>query len=307
MLMLQNSPFNKPPPSLCGVSLRMWNGITACIHFLNAVTILSLTLNTGQDLIYKITASYADWAPTQDNPNIERTVITGERFSISKKDIQAHELSLAYLIFFFFMLSFLFQAVAGFFPQLYPFDELLSKGQHPLRFIEYSISAPLMLIAISLLCGVFDLYALIGIGVLCSVCQMFGLLAEYLAAIPKVKEKAGDEETALLKRIETQQETINMYVWIAHIAGWICILGSWIPIFASFLVSNSQSETKAPEFVYAIVISMFIMFNLFGFNQLFELSGFYSHEQAEVTYIMLSLIAKTLLGWMIFANVLAPM
>ena len=286
---------------LCGLSVRTWNLVTSILHLANAVAILSLRYVNDRDSVYDIKQSYPDWSQESSS----EAIIEGERFSITKKEITAHSLSLTWLIAIFFFLSFAFQ-LAAYFPQLYAYEDLLRRGQHPLRFIEYSLSSPLMLVAIALLCGIFEQYALIGIFLAMFSCNILGLLAEHLASM-KPKEKT-DEEDRLLRNLDDRTKAEHRTVtWIAHVAGWICVIGAWLPILIAFSVSNSEGTESAPDFVYVIIATMFILFNTFGVNQLLELSGVYGHETAELVYIMLSLTSKSLLGWLIFANVLAPM
>ena len=53
-------------------------------------------------------------------------------------------------------------------------------GLNPLRFLEYSISASVMLVAIAVLNGVFDINLVASIAVLTCSCQLSGLVVEYL-------------------------------------------------------------------------------------------------------------------------------
>ena len=286
---------------LCGLSVRSWNLLTSLLHLGNAGAILALRYANDRDILYDIKQSFPDWSRNASS----EAIVEGERFSIAKKEITAHQLSLTWLIAVFFFLSFVFQMVA-YFPQLYAYEDLLRRGRHPLRFIEYSLSSPLMLVAIALLCGIFEQYALIGIFVAMFACNILGMLAEHLASM-KPKQKT-DEEDRLLKSLDTMAKTEHATItWIAHVAGWVCVIGAWLPIFIAFSLGNSEGTESAPDFVYVIVATMFILFNTFGINQLLEISGVYGHETAELVFIMLSLTSKSLLGWLIFANVLAPM
>ena len=163
-----------------------------------------------------------------------------------------------------------------------------------------------MVIAIALLSGIFEHYALLGMFFAMFSCNILGLLAEHLASM-KPKEKT-DEEDRLLRNVDAGMRSEHLTVtWIAHVAGWVCVIGAWLPVLSAFSLGNSKGTVAAPDFVYVIIATMFILFNSFGINQLLELSGVYGHETAELVYITLSLTSKSLLGWMIFANVLAPM
>lgn len=285
----------------CGLSVRSWNLITSLLHLGNGVAIVALRYVNDKDLFYGIQQSYPDWSRNASSEDI----IQGEEFFVRKRDIQTYELSLTWLIAVFFFLSFAFQ-LAAYFPNVYSYEALLKRGRHPLRFIEYSISSPLMVIAIALLSGIFEHYALLGVFFAMFSCNILGLLAEHLASM-KPKEKT-DEEDRLLRNVDAGMRSEHLTVtWIAHVAGWVCVIGAWLPVLSAFSLGNSEGTVAAPDFVYVIIATMFILFNSFGINQLLELSGVYGHETAELVYITLSLTSKSLLGWMIFANVLAPM
>lgn len=285
----------------CGLSVRSWNLITSLLHLGNGVAIVALRYANDKDLLYGIQQSYPDWSRNASSEDI----IQGEEFFVRKRDIQTYELSLTWLIAVFFFLSFAFQ-LAAYFPNVYSYEALLKRGRHPLRFIEYSISSPLMVIAIALLSGIFEHYALLGMFFAMFSCNILGLLAEHLASM-KPKEKT-DEEDRLLRNVDAGMRSEHLTVtWIAHVAGWVCVIGAWLPVLSAFSLGNSEGTVAAPDFVYVIIATMFVLFNSFGINQLLELSGVYGHETAELVYITLSLTSKSLLGWMIFANVLAPM
>jgi hypothetical protein len=285
----------------CGLSVRSWNLITSLLHLGNGVAIVALRYANDKDLLYGIQQSYPDWSRNASSEDI----IQGEEFFVRKRDIQTYELSLTWLIAVFFFLSFAFQ-LAAYFPNVYSYEALLKRGRHPLRFIEYSISSPLMVIAIALLSGIFEHYALLGMFFAMFSCNILGLLAEHLASM-KPKEKT-DEEDRLLRNVDAGMRSEHLTVtWIAHVAGWLCVIGAWLPVLSAFSLGNSEGTVAAPDFVYVIIATMFVLFNSFGINQLLELSGVYGHETAELVYITLSLTSKSLLGWMIFANVLAPM
>jgi hypothetical protein len=90
-----------------------------------------------------------------------------------------HGISLHYLIFFFHLLSFVFQ-IALEWPFGTAYENWVSKGRNPVRFVEYSISASLMVAAIALLSDVPSTSYLWNIVLLCAITQLFGAKAEAL-------------------------------------------------------------------------------------------------------------------------------
>jgi hypothetical protein len=64
---------------------------------------------------------------------------------------------------------------------------------------------------------------------------------------------------------------------------------------------------QVPGFVYAITATQFVLFFSFALNmalQYREVGRWRDYVVGEVSYITLSLVAKSLLAWLIFANVL---
>ena len=73
--------------------------------------------------------------------------------------------------------------------------------------------------------------------------------------------------------------------------------------------SGSSSGAEPPTFVYAIIASIFVFFNCFAINMVLQykkVGRWRDYLYGERVYIILSLVAKTLLAWQIFAGTLAP-
>jgi len=71
---------------------------------------------------------------------------------------------------------------------------------------------------------------------------------------------------------------------------------------------GSTGSASTPGFVYWIVISLFLFFNVFAINQWLQykrVGRWADYLVGERTYITLSLVAKSLLAWQIFAGTLA--
>ena len=69
----------------------------------------------------------------------------------------------------------------------------------------------------------------------------------------------------------------------------------------------SAPARTVPNFVYGIFVSIFVLFNCFAVNQLLQyraIGRWADYLFGERIYVWLSLTAKSLLAWQIFANVL---
>ena len=249
-------------------------------------------------------------------------------------------LDYGWLIISFHMLSFFFQLLAamtdeyrsfkcgnwhwrGFSIFGYRYSEMIESGKNPLRFIEYSISASIMLMIIAIINGIFDIHVLFAIAILTCSCQLCGLVVEYL-----------DPETQL------------RLMWINHMNGWLTFCTAYYIIATAFFASlNYDPDIQPPDFVYAIVVAIFLLYASFGLVQLVELSCLtcpcgnhfttVGRSKAwcpacrtrpkvtpvtgepvppppplrcnplykEMVFVTLSLGAKLTLGWLLFVNV----
>jgi hypothetical protein len=161
----------------------------------------------------------------------------------------------------------------------------LKKGMNPYRWYEYSISSTVMIFLITFLLGIWDIWSLVMISVLNAMMIMFGYLMEVL-----------NQYTEKTK-------------WSPFILG--CISGGtpWVVLFGYFAAAISIEETQPPTFVCIIIFMYFFLFNIFAINMLLQykkVGKWKDYLYGERMYIVLSLVAKTLLAWIVFAGIFAP-
>ena len=161
----------------------------------------------------------------------------------------------------------------------------LKKGMNPVRFYEYALSSSLMIVLIGMLSGLWDLGAIILIFGINAMMNLFGIMME-------------------LHNQHTDQTD-----WTAFIYGCIAGIIPWIVIFIYFIGSVTSGDAKPPTFVYAILPTLFVFFNIFAINMVLQykkVGRWKDYLFGERVYIILSLSAKTVLAWLIFAGTLAP-
>ncbi|OGN94184.1 MAG: hypothetical protein A2Y88_00915 [Chloroflexi bacterium RBG_13_48_10] len=161
----------------------------------------------------------------------------------------------------------------------------LKKGMNPVRFYEYALSSSVMIVLIGMLVGIYDLGAIILIFGINAVMNLFGIMME-------------------LHNQNTQKTN-----WTAFIYGCIAGIVPWIVIVTYFLGSLAGEGGEPPAFVYAIIPTLFIFFNIFAVNMVLQykkVGPWKDYLFGERVYIVLSLTAKTVLAWIIFAGTLAP-
>lgn len=152
------------------------------------------------------------------------------------------------------------------------------------RWLEYAFSSTLMLIVIALLVGIYELSALIMLVAANVSMILFGWMME-------------------LHNQKTEKTN-----WTSFIFGCIAGIIPWIAI-AVYLFLAGEGDMKAPSFVYWIYFSIFIFFNCFAVNQALQYAKkgrWVDYSYGEKVYIILSLVAKSLLAWQVFAGTLRP-
>lgn len=189
--------------------------------------------------------------------------------------------------FFFFTTSFFHVGNAWIWRGLY--ERRLKMAQAPLRWVEYAISATVMMILIAYASGVRNWDTIVLIGVLTATTMSFGWLNEVICRPNSVLE--GEWEKGLLERAQ------------AHVLGWIPMIGAWVVIVVSFV--EAAMDLSPPAFVYAIVISQLVLFFSFAGPQMYQvLVSPRRFWHGEVAYQVLSFIAKSVLGGLFLGYVL---
>lgn len=161
----------------------------------------------------------------------------------------------------------------------------LKKGMNQVRFYEYALSSSVMIVLIGMLVGIYDLGAIILIFGINAMMNLFGIMME-------------------LHNQNTQKTN-----WTAFTYGSIAGIIPWIVIVTYFIGSLAGEGGNPPAFVYAIIPTLFIFFNIFAVNMVLQykkVGRWKDYLFGERVYIILSLSAKTVLAWIIFAGTLAP-
>ncbi len=171
----------------------------------------------------------------------------------------------------------------------------LARGRNRFRWVEYSISSTLMIILISLVFGITDIAALIGLGIANVAMILFGWLMEM-------------SNNGLMHGPDGEPIRGERAWWTPFWFGCIAGIGPWLAVVAYLTVNvGIEGGEGPPTFVYGIIVSLFLFFNSFALNQWLQyrqVGRWSDYLTGERTYIVLSLVAKSALAWQIFANVL---
>ncbi len=157
----------------------------------------------------------------------------------------------------------------------------LQKGMNLARWIEYSFSSSLMIVIIAMLVGIYDIATIICLFGVNAMMILFGWM------------------------MEVHNQTTSKTDWTAFIFGSIAGIIPWI-VIGIYLFGPTD---KAPTFVYWIYLSIFLFFNCFEINMILQykkIGKWTDYLYGEKTYLVLSLVAKSLLAWQVFAGTLRP-
>lgn len=224
------------------------------------------------------------------NNNIE-TKLFNTNFSI-RNDIyvpvpeQAWNISLTYvkiLVVLFFLITavfHLFYATNGFGSGIY--SRMIQQGSNWIRWVEYAITATIMIFIIAVISGVSD----------------FGYVIMLICAFPLVMIQGEVVEKYLVnKNVES--------CILPTLGGWLVLVGAFFIIVTSFnrrINEVKKAGYNIPSWLYAVVYPMIIWFASFGVVQIFQIymvsrnKGDINYNNYERTYLVLSLLSKAFLG-----------
>jgi hypothetical protein len=179
---------------------------------------------------------------------------------------------------FLFMSAIAHLVVAS--PWGYPrYRSYLAKGLNPFRWVEYSVSASWMIVLIAMLPGADELVTLTALFGANAAMILFGWM------------------------MELHNQSTDRTDWTSFWFGSIIGAVPWIVIGIQLVGAGSA----VPNFVYIIFFTLFVWFNSFAINMWLQYRAkgrWRDYEFGERVYGWLSLTAKSLLAWQIFANTL---
>lgn len=153
------------------------------------------------------------------------------------------------------------------------------------RWWEYAFSSSLMIVVIALLCGFYDLGGLILLFTLNATMNFWGLMMEH--------------HNQLTQKTD----------WTAFLFGCLAGIVPWIVLALYFYGAVGDYADSIPSFVYWILGSLFFFFNCFAINMFLQykkIGPWRDYLFGEKAYIVLSLVAKSLLAWQVFSGTLRP-
>jgi len=242
------------------IRLRRTNAILGLLHATQGVAVLAL----GNGFALPVTGSFMEGPPGSGLG--ESRVLFDVSFAVG-------------VAAFLFISAIAHWLIAS--PWYFPrYRAGLVAGRNYARWVEYSLSASVMIVLIAMLTGISDVAALGAIFAANAAMIFFGLVQERY-------ERPGG---GLLP------------FWLGSLVGAV----PWI-VVGVYVVSPGVTA-EPPGFVYAIYLSLFVFFNSFAVNmwlQYRQKGKWAEYVYGERVYMGLSLVAKSLLAWQVFAGTLA--
>jgi hypothetical protein len=251
--------------------LRRFNGIMSGVHLVQAVLMLVAGLSIASISRFRLplTSSFLSYD------------VASQRLVSLARDLGG--LQIAPMVSAFLFLSALFHLLT-ILPGLNGvYNRHIEKGINPFRWFEYALSSSVMIVLIAMLFGVYDLASLIMIFALNATMNLMGLM------------------------MELHNQDAPRTRWTAFVIG--CFSGAvpWAVVLMYFLGGGNFS--RIPWFVYAIFGTYFVFFNLFPVNMVLQYrkaGRWADYRYGERGYILLSLVAKSVLAWLVFFGTFQP-
>jgi len=163
------------------------------------------------------------------------------------------------------------------------YEQNIKNGINPIRWWEYSISSSLMLVGLMMMAGLTELPSVVFVFTLNWIMNMMGLMMErYNQLTDKTK-------------------------WFPYNIGVVAGLVPWIIGFIYFWVNTNNISESIPSWAKIGFIITFLFFNTFAVNMFLQykkVGKWKNYVYGERSYIWLSLIAKSVLAWIIVLGTL---
>lgn len=255
--------------------LRRFNLIMGGFHFIQAIIMLFLATSVIQTI-------------SEFSPTITQFYLS---FNPETQSLELAQDQLFDLPFGILVSSFLFISALAHFIIALPkktnaiYNRDLKRGINQFRWFEYALSSSIMIVLISTLFGIHDIASLILIFIVNATMNLFGLVMEQL----------------------NEGRDKHHVRWGAFVWGSIAGVAPWIAIF--LYMFGTGNFDMVPWFVWAIVVTYFVAFNTFPVNMILQykkVGKWKDYLYGERVYIILSLVAKTILAWLVLFGAMQP-
>jgi hypothetical protein len=251
--------------------LRLYNLIAAFLYLVQGILVLALSDPVKG--IKPITSSFLAEDKLASNAAGHQVLVSASH--------HLFDLNIAYIVAAFFFISALAHLIIATLKRR-TYEKDLNNGVNRSRWIEYSLSASIMMVGIALLTGVLDIASLIMIFAFTAIMSLLGMVMELRNQEAKTVDWANYTIGVISGSIPWL--VLLLYIWNAHVYG-----------------------SGVPGFVYWIYGSLLLLFAAFAINmylQYKKLGHWSTYLYGERAYLILSFVAISALGWQVFAGTL---
>ncbi|HCW73720.1 MAG TPA: hypothetical protein DHM90_07930 [Clostridiaceae bacterium] len=255
--------------------LRRFNMIMGGLHFVQGLAMLFLATSVIQKI--------GDFQPTITQNFL---AFNQETMSLELQSKAIFDLPFGIMVALFLFISAAAHALVSIPRKLNEkYSRELQQGINKFRWFEYALSSSIMIVLIATLFGIYDIASLILIFAVNASMNLFGLVMEQLNS-------------------GRNKDNIDWgpFIWgsIAGIAPWVAIL---------LYMFGNGNFSQVPWFVWAIVGTYFVAFNTFPVNMILQykkVGKWKDYIYGERIYIILSLVAKSILAWLVLFGAMQP-
>lgn len=254
--------------------LRRFNFIMGFLHFVQAIMMFFLATTVIQKI-------------GEFKPEIVQYYLTYNPLTQSLEVVSKPLFTLPFgiLVAMFLLISAIAHAIISIPNKTFSvYEKDLHEGINRFRWYEYAFSSSIMIVLISTLFGVKDIGSLILIFVVNALMNIFGLVMEQINVNKTENTK-----------------------WAPFVWGSVAGITPWIIVLIYMLGASDLSRT--PWFVWAIVGTYFVAFNTFPINMILQykkIGKWKNYLYGERVYIILSLVAKSILAWLVLFGAMQP-
>ena len=280
-------------------TLYWYNFFTAAVHALSCILIFSLSLNITPEVAHVDHCGDKNYTEVF-GPYLPSTCVAWTNTSMQFETVPEQQLDakvyLATLVTSFFFLSAACQAGQGCFKEYYR-DRVETNGVNLVRYIEYSFSASIMMLALACAVMVFDMYTHILIFTCTMLCMLLGIAADELRTIEMdlgAEKPPGSQDGNYWDILMRRMYLIK---WFTHYLGWMAMLVPYIFVFmvqyfrAATLTAeclqnlpDSEDDRGPPAWVTAMIVIQFMLFAVFGVVQTVQFWYYPTNSEGERVY-----------------------
>ena len=293
-----------------------------CLHGISAILVAWRTQIAGHDWKAPAKISYIEWHRVDGR--------TGQCTRNTPCNVVIRELNVGHIsvgleISGFFFLSFFFLLMLVL-PLRAEYAMWIQEKKNPLRWMEYSLSSPLMIVIMCQLNGMFSVwtwvfaagltFALIGYGWTHEELLLLRRTANEVATTTSMhyfdvkfwsRKKHFRVEGTRVKLAKDDDALYLTYAWFSFAFLWLPIIGAFVYtihrayIEGTKLGGDGEKGTPPPQETYVLVFGLFILFGLFGAVHTTRVFRKMSGDQIESWYITLSFVSKFFLAATLYA------